>query len=349
MALFVFGAGATRGCSFVNEDQDPCLPPLDADFFTQLQRIQNKKHKTTIQKVMADVVKLFGPNFDVTLETVFTTLQHTIQMIETTGDRGPYRTTELNATRGRLEQAIAAVFEDSLTERDSAGGSKRKPRTCDYHSRFVENSLGSGDDIITFNYDCVLDYALAKHGNRKWNARYGYGFDLGARGTNMTGDKNWQPEEPAKQAETVHFFKLHGSLHFLLEEKSGGKLQITLKERPYTKQQGEKMHFSIIPPEWYKEVRSLGRLWQQAAVAIRRAKHIVFIGYSLPQTDLHASALFRTNIQTNLKSLIVVNPDRLARRRIRTVVQKGFSPDTKVLSFDLSRHFLALDRSIWET
>jgi hypothetical protein len=44
VAVFVLGAGATRGASFVGLGQDPCLPPLDADFFVQLQRIESDKH-----------------------------------------------------------------------------------------------------------------------------------------------------------------------------------------------------------------------------------------------------------------------------------------------------------------
>ena len=31
MALFVLGAGATRGASFVNPANNPCLPPLDLE------------------------------------------------------------------------------------------------------------------------------------------------------------------------------------------------------------------------------------------------------------------------------------------------------------------------------
>jgi hypothetical protein len=77
MALFVLGAGATRGASFVDPVKNPCLPPLDADFYAQLQRIRNPKHEETIKSVIEDTVELFGINFQVTMETVFTTLEHT--------------------------------------------------------------------------------------------------------------------------------------------------------------------------------------------------------------------------------------------------------------------------------
>ena len=69
MALFLFGAGATRGASFVNPADNPCLPPLDFDFYAQLQRIANLKHKQTVRDVIKDTVDLFGINFQVTMES----------------------------------------------------------------------------------------------------------------------------------------------------------------------------------------------------------------------------------------------------------------------------------------
>ena len=52
MALFVLGAGATRGASFVDPVKNPCLPPLDLDFYAQLQRIANSKHQKTVREVI---------------------------------------------------------------------------------------------------------------------------------------------------------------------------------------------------------------------------------------------------------------------------------------------------------
>jgi hypothetical protein len=59
MAAFILGAGATRGASFVGPAENPCLPPLDTDFYAQLQRIRNEKHKGVIEAVIQDTVDLF--------------------------------------------------------------------------------------------------------------------------------------------------------------------------------------------------------------------------------------------------------------------------------------------------
>lgn len=347
MAVFIFGAGATRGCSFVNPAKDPCLPPLDADFFTHLQRVQNPKHRPLIEQVMRDVVEMFGQNFDVTMETVFATLEHTLRMLSTTGESRDFKKNDLAAKRNRLKQALAVVLEDSLTKRAEGRASSQTPRRCDHHTKFVESILRQRDAIITFNYDCVLDHALRSSGSRRWNARYGYGLPLGAAGHLLEGDDAWQPNKPASRKRTAHLYKLHGSLHFIVPETEGSP--VTLKQRPYTRQAGN-LRFTILPPESQKAYdKGIFRaLWRAAAAELHRARHIVLIGYSLPPTDLHSTALLRTSVKSGgLRSLVVVNPDRRARQRIRSVLQRGLSPQTRVLSFDYLHEFVAADRRVW--
>jgi hypothetical protein len=90
---------------------------------------------------------------------------------------------------------------------------------------------------------------------------------------------------------------------------------------------------------------------KNAAVALNKATKIILVGYSLPLTDLHANALFRTSIRKEaIETLIVVNPDREARKRIRTVLQRGMKRDTRVISFDSFREYAYSSRDIlsWE-
>lgn len=351
MTVFVLGAGATRGCSFVKPAMGGCLPPLDGDFFTQLQRIKSAKHQLLVSSVVKDVVKLFGLNFDVTMETVFTTLDHTIRMVELKGETRGFRLDDLRAMRANLLQAVAAILEESLTEKDAAGNSTLKLRQCDYFKEFVQKVLEPEDTVITFNYDCVIDSHLHDYGENKWNARYGYGLNLGARGKSLEGDKAWSPKiNPATKETTVKLFKLHGSLHFDVTGADKQKYKVKLKQRPYTNQGRGLMHFTIIPPEWYKRFDRgfFSDIWNAAADAIYRTDRLVFIGYSLPITDMHATALFRTSInKSGLTSLVVVNPDRATRRRIRSVVQSGISESSRVLSFDTLSEFVSTDSGLW--
>lgn len=228
------------------------------------------------------------------------------------------------------------------------GTSTREPRSCSHYEKFTKEVLVAPDDaIVSFNYDCVMDEALKRFGEGKWNPRYGYGLPLGARGTRMTGDDDWKPKQPAGQKKTLHLYKLHGSLHFQVDAKD--RPAVHLKKLPYTKLKGTPK-FSIIPPESNKAYDKgiFRELWKRASLAIGKATEIVLIGYSLPQTDLHATALFRTSVKPNaLRSLVVVNPDRDARRRTREVLQRGLSDETRVLSFDSFGEFLALEPSVW--
>ncbi len=345
--MVVLGAGATRACSFVDPEVSSCLPPLDGDFFTQLQRVPDVKHRTHIDRVMADAVKLFGSNFTVTLETAFATVEHTLRMLETTGAKREFKKRDLQEIQSRLLAAIAIAMEASLNERGPNGRMTRTPRACEHHKRLVTQVLKAGDHVISFNYDCTIDYALKASGHHKWNARYGYGFNLGPRGTNLREETAWQPPQPASKRDTVHVHKLHGSMHFQFAGQ--GSRQITLKQRPYTKQRGT-TRFSIIPPESNKAFDKgvFAHLWKNAALALGRTQHVVVIGYSFPATDLHASALFRTSIKTGaLRSIVVVNPDRSARERARALLKRGLSPETRVLSFDSVAAFLATDSSVW--
>jgi len=350
MALFVFGAGATRGCSFVDSTKNPCLPFLDNDFFTQLQKVRCKKHQEHIKAVMKDIVELFGYNFNVTMESVFSTLEQMIAMLGVKGKepRG-LNTAELKQKQGRLKQAIAIALEEALASVD--GQAQQEPFDCEHHNKFVKDILKEKDNILSFNYDCVLDYALKKYGDSKWNPKFGYGFKLVPTSTNLKHYDKWQLSGGSQNKDTVHLYKLHGSLHFSIEESESDISEISLKERPYTKQKGSQ-RFTIIPPEWHKKYDKgvFAHLWRKAGGAIASAEHIVIIGYSFPVSDLHSSSLFLTSIrQRNLKSLVVVNPDREARKRARTILQRGLSADTRVISIDTFRDFIAVSRDVWDS
>jgi hypothetical protein len=356
MALIVLGAGATRGAKLREGDAPQgdrprplCLPPLDGDFFTQLQRIANDKHRETVNCLISDAVELFGHNFQLTLEIMFTTIEHQIRIVEgTTGERWGEDLAELRAKRTNLLQGIAAVLEESLSF-SPQGGTGLKHRDCEYHQALVER-LGTNDAVISFNYDCLIDHALRTHAAGKWNARYGYCLSMKpGPGAQVPGEKFWNaPDPPAKKDGTIRLLKLHGSLHFLA--KSEGRF--SLKERPYTRLDPNKnLHFEIIPPEWNKrfDEGEFGRIWAQAADEIHRAETIVVIGYSFPNTDLHTSSLFRVSGRPGrLKNVVLVNPDRDARHRAMNALRRGMQAKTRVMVFDTFEEFAAVDRKLWD-
>jgi hypothetical protein len=188
--------------------------------------------------------------------------------------------------RTRLLEALSAVLEESagVVKHDSPG--RKTP--CSHHSALV-SALKPKDTIISFNYDCVVDHALRISPDRKWSARYGYGFPNPAR---VEGTAAWDCANPPNiQNKSVNLLKLHGSLNwFPFPDKDSGPIK--LRQRPY-KQKGQKL-YEIVPPEYVKSVGSrpiFPTLWSHAELAIRKAKKIALIGFSFTQPLISTSKL----------------------------------------------------------
>ena len=156
--VVVLGAGATRGAEFVEGRSPICLPPLNADFFTQLQRIETKKHQRAVDLVLRDVRKVYGSNYRVTPEQYVTQLESLKEMAELFPVANKSFTIEgLEEMSRRLLVGLSAVLEESadVTKQNSIA----RMHPCSYHENVV-GSLEPRDSVISFNYDCVIDDAL---------------------------------------------------------------------------------------------------------------------------------------------------------------------------------------------
>jgi hypothetical protein len=180
----------------------------------------------------------------------------------------------------------------------------------DSYRELARHKIRGGDAILTFNYDLACERALRAEG--LWEIGDGYGFSLGAGIT-----------PPSK----VKVFKLHGStnwLGILFDGTTGGGYASNVYgprpclfgERDFTylgysndvrdphcehilAPGGEpglilptlhKDFFLQTPfgPEWK---HFWNDIWRQAAQALRSAKKIVIIGYSMPTADERAREL----------------------------------------------------------
>lgn len=350
--VFILGAGATRGCSFVNDmkGKGRCLPPLDGDFFTQLQRVSSKVHSDRITRLIEGLAKWFGTNYKLSMEQVFCHFEHAQKMAHHLGkdDDKIYR--EINKLKEDLEQAIAIILGESLTETKSGGKGSYQLRTCDWHDTVVAKLADKGDAFLNFNYDCVLDDSLKRKGADKWNPHYGYGLPLTRGGRKMKGEDHWTPAlgTEVKKDETIKVHKVHGSLHFN-KDKDG----YLLKRRPYANPHAKSsiMKFMIVPPESTKsyDVEPFDKIMLNAYSSLRAASRVVIIGYSLPPSDQHTEALLRFGIKREgLESLVIVNPDRESRKRLRTTLERGIKASTRVHSFDYLSEFVLADPTIWK-
>jgi hypothetical protein len=315
--LIVLGAGATRGAQFGEKFVPMCDPPLNSDFFTQLQRITApERRRKLVASIIRDVVGLFGPNFSLTLEDYFTQLEFLSEAIKLSPPGGGGITAgDLRENRERLLAAVSTVLEVSTDAAiRSAGG-------CKLH-QLVED-LKAKDTIISFNYDCVIDHALRQSSDGIWSAKYGYAFPKPDR---ITGHQFWDAKPAAASAtEGVNLLKLHGSQNWQLPPLSGSPEEIKLKQRLYT--QFGNPRFTIIPPVWNKAAAQdpiFKQLWTNAERAIRGARQIAVVGFSFVETDLPVESLFRVALAKGprLQSLVIANPSANDRDRVRKVFAK---------------------------
>lgn len=341
--VVVLGAGATRGAEFVvappsGKPAPSCLPPLNADFFTQLQRITKTKHRAEVRAVIKDVVGIYGPNFSLTLEEYFTQLEAMIATVENARSVAPgFNVDQLEARRTRLLVALSAVLEESSDVAKNESIAREHP--CSYHAALVD-VLEPRDTIISFNYDCVMDHALRTGGDGKWSAKYGYAFPNANR---VSGFPAWNATNPPQaHNQSVNLLKLHGSINWF-PFPDDNKKPLRLRERPY-KQAGEKL-YEIVPPEYSKTVGSrpvFRALLSNAELALRRAEVIAFVGFSFTPTDLDVEALFRLALAGNgqrLRRIVVANRSDEHRRRIRTILAPSLRHGATLTQFDDLKEF----------
>jgi hypothetical protein len=72
---------------------------------------------------------------------------------------------------------------------------------------------------------------------------------------------------------------------------------------------GNKFDTFIVPPSHIKDLShpAINKLLDEAALEIRKAKKIVFVGYSFPEADVHIKALIKKNIRDGVE-IHVVDP-----------------------------------------
>lgn len=312
--LVILGAGASRGASFVNASKGP-KPPLDIDFFLQLQRLSlNQETKNLLKFIREEFGSNTGPN----MEEFFSQADYTDKFHQILSvDSGPKIKRYSNAL-GWFYKSLPMLFKNAIGEEE-----------CTYHSCLAK-MLGRDDVMMSFNYDCLIDKALITAG-RSWDpSKKGYGFDI-AEGTEY-----WKKHEGkgAAPKKSITLLKPHGSFNWNIDKKKVVKLE----KKPYNIKTADGR---IVPPTWFKSLNEepYASVWKQARLGIRRCRALIVIGYSVPQTDIFSRALFKAEVgskekREKLDLLILANPDREARRRFIELVQKGIESKTRILEFD---------------
>lgn len=322
--VVVLGAGASRGASFAVPGRQ-VLPPLDADFFQQAQALDEEKYAKYAKPVLQFLRSDYGPGALPTLETVFTQLEGFERFLRQFSTGRGRRTGMYRKQLGHLQQLIPAVFRAAMDD-----------ATCDWHSRIAQ-SLRAGDAVVSFNYDTTIDRALHRWSKGVWLANYGYGVRA------LSGADAWSaPPTPGPvPKEPLKLLKPHGSLHWANLDRENECLD--LHHRPYGQRPAKE---NVIPPTWDKSILSTWPwkpIWKSAARYLQKARCLVTIGYSVPPTDLMTQALIKSSLgNTELRLLVVVNPDPAARHRVIDLARAGVRPKTRVIELAALEEFALL-------
>jgi hypothetical protein len=193
--------------------------------------------------------------------------------------------------------------------RDASGGDVFE---TDIYTHFALLLSGKYDDerrvasrsstVITFNYDLVLDDALARVGTRP-------GYELA--------DAVF--DEASASNQVVPLLKLHGSTNWaicgcgqihVLGQKATEDPSL-FRSRPCGKCGKTGLRLLLVPPSWDKSEysRVMQPVWKQAVEALKSATRICVIGYSMPEADAFFKFLLALGLAENdrLYKLIVVD------------------------------------------
>lgn len=309
--LVILGVGASRGASFVQGNVD-VLPPLDLDFFQQISRLNGC---IEAEKLIAFVREEYPHELRLSMEQFFSEVDYTHRFHD-----------ELNVDRGsKVQRYVRALGHFHVVVARTLA--LATAGACEYHGAIAEK-LAAGDAILSFNYDCIVDEALKRRGGNRWDPRRdGYGVTpKGAIDSWCFRTKGHPPKS------TIKLLKMHGSLNWEVKNKV-----VYLREDA----KPDSAVGSIIPPSWFKNltVEPYASIWRQARLAMRSARILIVVGYSVPPTDLFSQSLFKVEAGSKAKRekldlVVLVNPEREARRRFLDLVRGGLEPSTRVLEYD---------------
>jgi len=316
--IFVFGAGASISDG----------GPLQKDLLPQIY-----KEDFNSSELARLVREFISNNFDIendnypTLESVFGYLDYFISKKESLG--GQFTTLRLHS----IKEALIRLVHHTISKSNKSKGVYRK------FWESVEN-VNKNISIITMNYDTLLDESFDFLYPDKALIDYCINF-MNYDEYEKIDAFNWwvNPRQPVpiwddKIPVPIKIIKIHGSLNWkycnccnqvlltpwdteidINTQGFKGRIGASCenpKEIIYDlKCPNDNTPFDtfIVPPSHIKELNhpAISKLFDEAAIEIRKAKKIVFIGYSFPEADVHIKALFKKNLIEDIE-IEVVDP-----------------------------------------
>lgn len=285
--LYIFGAGATRGAFAKRASRN--VPPIDKDFFDIANHLRRHRTPELAGRVLEFVWRLYGRTAGISLERYYRDIEtrETIQKFA----KPPNQPMDWPRRKKELEELIRRTMIYTTCDYEDETFRARPSRS---HKKIIATAK-AGDTLVTFNYDLVLEESL--FGSPLWTPKDGYGLPIA--GVRSPWANRWIQNAETPEKSSILLLKLHGSLNWAPGNRIKiKKLPLMVRARNSGGPAIERV--LILPPGWNKKIykRPFNSLWAMARNKLEHCTRLVIIGYSLPETDLLAQALFAEIIRS---------------------------------------------------
>jgi hypothetical protein len=315
--VYVIGAGFSKGAGY----------PLTSEL---LPEVWGRLRKDT-QALLGKVIRFHHPYFDPTqkksfpnIEELLTEISVNLQMFSSSRIvEGNFRRTDLEKVQRDLLYAIATWFHSLFNVATSKS----------WLRDFVDVLKQDNVTIVSFNWDLLLDHLLFGDPTAESYGLSGAstaGFVL----LKPHGSMNWFTGSQVKKVPRAN-------LHLLLDGKREEDSVYCFRFPRGIKSNVRREYMPLlITPTFVKEFDSspiYEKLWIRVTRALSTANKVVFVGYSLPPSDLQAQFILRCGFHyqadglrtslgksksrpTGAANVLVINPDKEVFKRVRNIV-----------------------------
>lgn len=300
--VFILGAGFSVAVSASASPNDIAMPLMD-----ELSECVRERERVGAE--FAQVEEGIGtPGFEAVLDALAV--------------HAPWRSEPQRLRARALFQEVVDVVDDVIRDRETA---TRQRAMSEYLRVLVEHWRATQSNIITFNYDLLIEAAFSDSVNSERTETQGvdrmayrYLYPLGLQTLSMRAYTVFNGDKPP---DSFRLLKLHGSRSLASPSSSRSRNEMTYLTASlnfWTPSQDEAeedptltgdLQTIILPPTTMKSEylgnNFVDRMWVVAHEAISEANHIVIIGYSLPLGDHLVRLMLQQSIKPGTRITLV--------------------------------------------
>ena len=292
IVVYILGAGASRALGAVAsyKKSTAIKIPIQDDFWDVFLKYLGPADRSEIEgflfKYFLGYVRKPGNMTSRTRKDLLSTINvEEVFTFLSERSQAPSSSTALRNTCNdiwdRMVQGIGVVF--------SKFGPNRSSRKM--VKAFCQRHIRRNDKVVSFNYDAVFEGSIP----------------------NST---PWQYSGLGTDAHKLSIIKPHGSVNWL-NTATGIKISSSVSQPVVV----APTHLKFVEPYassatkgYLNQSETLRKVWAELESEMRRARALVFVGYSFPPADLYFSSVLRAilAIRGTSPHITIVNPDAVA-------------------------------------